>query len=200
MSLHKVRPRSLLGVQRITLVCHASTADQRVARFGGDDGLDIKGAKSAARCAGRLGPVDQCGTSPALRARQTAAGLDLPAEPDAQLRDCDFGRWTGMKFSEVLLTEPRGLIAWMRDPANAPHGGETVTDLIERTSQWIMQNRRGHVVAVTHPAFIRAAIVSVLGAPPTSFWRIDVLPLSVTDLRTNGRRWALRSTGPMFER
>jgi len=30
-----------------------------------------------------------------------------------------------------------------------------------------------------------------------SFWRVDVLPLSQTDLRTNGRRWVLRSIGPL---
>jgi hypothetical protein len=45
---------------------------------------------------------------------------------------------------------------------------------------------------------IRAAIVHVIQAQLPSFWRIDVLPLSMTDLRTNGRRWVLRSLGPMI--
>jgi broad specificity phosphatase PhoE len=183
---------------RISLVCHAATADQRAARFGGDAGLDAKGAASARRRAGWLGQVDQCWTSPALRTRQTAEALGLQAIPDPLLRDCDFGRWTGSRFAEVLFKEPRRLLAWMRDPGEAPHGGETVSHLIERAACWVSQDRpRGHVVAVTHPAFIRAAIVFVLGAPAQSFWRIDLTPLSVADLRTNGRRWVLRSTSPM---
>ena len=52
-------------------------------------------------------------------------------------------------------------------------------------------------MAVTHAAVIRAAIVHVIEAGPKSFWRIDVLPLSLTDLRTNGRRWVFRSMAPM---
>ena len=44
---------------------------------------------------------------------------------------------------------------------------------------------------------IRAAIVYVIQAELPSFWRIDVVPLSQTDLRTNGRRWVLRSMGPI---
>ncbi len=189
-----------MGGRRLTLVCHATTEDLRAARFGGDAGLDDSGAANAVQRAGWLGAVDQCRTSPALRARQTAEGLGLRAEPDARLRDCDYGRWTGLTFSRVLCREPRALLAWMRHPAEAPHGGETISDLIARVSDWIDEDRpRGHVVAVTHAACIRAAIVFALGAPPASFWRVDVPPLAVTDLRTNGRRWVLRSTGPMSE-
>jgi broad specificity phosphatase PhoE len=53
----------------------------------------------------------------------------------------------------------------------------------------------GHTIAVTHPAVIRAAILNSLQSPPESFWRIEIAPLSVTDLRYNGRLWTTRSTG-----
>jgi hypothetical protein len=33
-----------------------------------------------------------------------------------------------------------------------------------------------------------------------SFWRIDIVPLGMVDLRTNGRRWVLRSIGPIVAR
>jgi broad specificity phosphatase PhoE len=53
----------------------------------------------------------------------------------------------------------------------------------------------GHIIAVTHPPLIRGAIVHALQAPPAAFFRIDVAPLSITDLRFNGKAWTLRSTG-----
>jgi broad specificity phosphatase PhoE len=50
-------------------------------------------------------------------------------------------------------------------------------------------------VAITHPAVVRAAIVHALGAPPAAFWRIDVAPLSRTDLSGRDGRWNLRGIG-----
>jgi broad specificity phosphatase PhoE len=189
-----------LKTPRITLVCHATTRALRSATFGGDDALDETGRAKAARGAGRLGKVDHCWISPALRARETAAALGLTGEIDERLRDCDYGRWTGLRFQQVLLREPRKLVSWIRKPETAPHGGETIAQLLQRISAWMAERGRdeGHTVAVTHAAVIRAAIVHVIQAQLPSFWRIDVLPLSQTDLRTNGRRWVLRSIGPLL--
>ena len=52
---------------------------------------------------------------------------------------------------------------------------------------------------MTHAAVIRAAVLIVLDAPASAFWRIDVEPLSLTDLRFDGRRWALRALGLAVE-
>jgi broad specificity phosphatase PhoE len=184
---------------RISLICHATTRALRTATFGGDDSLDEVGKSKAEQLAGSLGRVDRCWSSPALRAKQTAAAFGLDAIPDERLRDCDFGRWTGLRMPAVLLKEPRKLVSWIRDPSSAPHGGESIPELLKRVSAWIAERGRdpGHTVAFTHPAVIRAAIVHVILADLPSFWRIDVLPLSRTDLRTNGRRWVLRSIGPI---
>jgi broad specificity phosphatase PhoE len=186
-------------VARITLVSHASTRDLRAATFGGDDGLDDIGRTQAERLVGSLGRVDQCWSSPALRARQTAEALGLTPQVDERLSECDFGRWSGLKFQQVLLREPRKLVSWMKNPASAPHGGETIPQVLARVTDWLREpdRQKGHTVAVTHASVIRAAIVYVIEAELRSFWRIDVSPLSKTDLRTNGRRWVLRSTGPM---
>ena len=186
---------------RITLICHATTRALRAATFGGDDGLDEIGRKKANNAAGRLGRVDHCWTSPALAARETAEALNLTATPDERLRNCDFGRWTGLRFQQLLLREPRKLVRWIRDPASAPHGGESIPQVLERVAAWMRERGRepGHTVAITHATVIRAAIVHVIEAQLPSFWRIDVLPLSRTDFRTNGRRWVLRSLGSMGE-
>jgi broad specificity phosphatase PhoE len=186
---------------RISLICHATTKGLRTATFGGDDALDEAGKTKAQRLAGNIGRVDRCWTSPALRARETAAALGITASTDERLRDCDFGRWTGLRFAQVLVREPRKLVSWIREPGTSPHGGESLPQLLQRVSAWIDERARdpGHTVAITHAAVIRAAIVHVILAELPSFWRIDVLPLSRTELRTNGRRWVLRSIGPMVQ-
>ena len=184
---------------RITLVCHATTQALRTVTFGGDDSLDDIGKAKAGRLAGSLGRVDHCWSSPALRARETAAAMGLAPLVDERLRECDFGRWTGLRFQQLLFKEPRKLVSWIRDPSSAPHGGESIPQVLARVAAWIAERGRdpGHTVAFTHASVIRAAIVHVIQAQLPSFWRIDVVPLSQTDLRTNGRRWVLRSMGPI---
>jgi broad specificity phosphatase PhoE len=184
---------------RITLICHATTPGLRAATFGGDDSLDEAGKAQAQRLAGCLGQVDHCWVSPAARARETAAALGLTGVVDERLRDCDYGRWAGLRFKQVLMREPRKLVSWIRKPETAPHGGETIAQVLQRVAAWMAEQgrERGRTVAITHAAVIRAAIVHVIQAQLPSFWRVDVLPLSQTDLRTNGRRWVLRSLGPI---
>jgi broad specificity phosphatase PhoE len=184
---------------RVSLICHASTRSLRAATFGGDDPIDDVGRAKAERLAGTVRRMDRCLTSPALRARETAAALGFTATVDERLRDCDFGRWSGRKFTQVLVREPIKLAAWMSNPSSAPHGGESIEQLVERVTAWMREPGRDkvHTVAITHASVIRAAIVYAIGAQLQSFWRIDVVPLSLTDLRTNGRRWVLRSMAPM---
>lgn len=187
---------ALFMTPRITLICHATTRDLRAATFGGDDCLDELGAAQARSLAGTLAaPVARCWSSPAARALQTAAALGLEPKIDERLRECDFGRWSGLKFAQVLVREPRRLVKWMRDPASAPHGGESIPQVLTRAAAWLAEQERepGHTVAITHSSVVRAALVHVLQSGLPSFWRIDVTPLSATELRTNGRRWVLRS-------
>ena len=146
----------------------------------------------------QIGKADHAWVSPSTQTRETAAILGLTATEDTRLRDCDYGRWTGLTFKSVLLREPRKLVSWVRNPASAPHGGETIPEVITRIAGWLNERKRdqGHTVVVSHSAVIRAAIVSVIEAEPKSFWRIDIEPLARADLRTNGRRWVLRALHP----
>jgi broad specificity phosphatase PhoE len=47
-------------------------------------------------------------------------------------------------------------------------------------------------IAVTHPAVIRAAVLSAFDMPPKSFWRIDVAPVSRVVMHFRKGRWTLR--------
>jgi broad specificity phosphatase PhoE len=179
---------------RLTMLCHASTPAVRAAAFPDDEALEEKGAAAATALAGRLAHADRVLVDASLRTRQTASALSLNASEEAALRDCDYGSWRGRTFVEVAAAEPEAIALWMSDPEAAPHGGESVAALIRRVGAWLDGGGlEGSILAITHTANVRAAVVHALGAPPTCFWRIDAAPLSVIDLRRNDRRWMLRA-------
>lgn len=181
---------------RVTLLVHGSTRATATAAFPADDVLEDRATAPAAalrdgvpRAAHRLrGPDRACaGTCEAL-------GLtDVVVDPG--LRGWDAGRWSGRSLDEVAADDPRGVEAWLTDPTAAPHGGESLTGLLERVERWLAARPPGHTLAVCGPAVPRAAAVVVLGAPPSAFWRLDATPLTVTDLRGGPARWTVRATG-----
>lgn len=133
-------------------------------------------------------------SGPELRTRQTAGLFGSEVETSEALRDCDFGRWSGVRIDDVQKSEAEALQAWLDNPHSAPHGGESVGQLVERVAAWLetLEATPGHIVAITHPFVIRAALTQVLQSP--AFNLIDVEPLSAIELRFNGR-WRLRLTG-----
>jgi broad specificity phosphatase PhoE len=60
--------------------------------------------------------------------------------------------------------------------------------------EWVIDDQ-GRVVAVTHAAVVRAAIVLAVDAKPASFWRIDIAPLCRVRLRGEHGRWSVLSMG-----
>ena len=184
---------------RLKLLCHASTSAVRTSTFPADEPLDEQGRQKLAAFLNSfpnsLRHGDRCFTSPALRARQTAEALGLTTTIDLVLRDCDYGRWTGRTFEEVQTQEPQAMAEWIGNPDATPHGGESVTALIARVSNWLdtQSATPGAVVAVTHASVMRAAIVCALKAEPRSFWHIDIAPLSLVRLSGHGGRWTLGS-------
>lgn len=183
---------------RFSLICHGATAATRAAAFPLDEPLEAHAMERAAALRGALRRADRILVSPALRARQTAEALGLAASVDPLLRDGDHGRWNGRGIGEIQAEDPEGVLAWRTDPEAAPHGGESLAAVMRRAAAWLDGQGRasGHVVAVTHAAVIRAAILFAVGAPAAAFWHLDVGPLSLTDLRFDAARWTWRATSP----
>jgi broad specificity phosphatase PhoE len=181
----------------LTLICHASTHAVRNAAFPMDEPLDPQGHAKASALAADMRRVDVAWTGPALRARQTANALGLNATIDPNLRDIDFGAWSGRSLVDIETAAPDSVAVWTTDCSAAPHGGESIIDLLHRIAPWFERVARveGRVVAVTHPAVIRAAIILALDAKPISFWSIDIPPLCRVRLRGNSGRWTLLSIG-----
>lgn len=178
----------------LTMVCCGATAATRQAAFPLDEPLEARALAGAAALGRELRRADRVWTGPALRARQTAGALGLEATGKSELADQDMGNWAGHGLAELAQRHPEAVAAWLADPDAAPHGGETLAGVSARAAALVdgLLAERGHTIAVTHAAVIRAAMLHVLGAPLASFWKIDIEPLSVTEFRSDGRRWALR--------
>ncbi|WP_336050308.1 histidine phosphatase family protein [Streptomyces sp. CA2R101] len=168
-------------------------------RFGDDRPLDAAGWHEAERAAPalcRLAAAELRYCSPSARCRDTGEALGLRPLPQPALRDCDMGRWHGRTLGEVATEEPRAVEAWLADPRVAPHGGESLLAFITRVGGWLdtrpVEDADG-LLAVAEPGVVRAALVYALQAPPHTYWRIDVQPLSVTTLTgRSGRKWDLQ--------
>lgn len=177
-------------VVRLTLISHAMTDAMTAARFPADEPLNDAGRRqvggmgfTATQVTALAGPEQRC--------QQTAELLGLNPAIEPLLADLDCGRWCGQPLAAL---DPADAGAWLGDPGSAPHGGESVDELIQRVAGWLasLTASPSRVVAVTHPAVVRAAVLVALDAPPKSFWRIDVGPASRTELHFRAGMWTLR--------
>jgi broad specificity phosphatase PhoE len=176
---------------RLLLIAHAATAG---AGALGADGDLSPGARARAAGLARLLPQPRAAfSSPARCAVQTAAALDLAATSEDALADWDLGHFAGRTVGTLRAERAEDVRAWEADPAWAGHGGESLDDLLLRTTAWLAdrQDDRGTVAAVTHGTVIRAAVVLALAVVPRTFWALDVAPCSVTELSRRDGGWRL---------
>lgn len=178
---------------RLTLICHARTVAQKLAIFPTDEPVETS-CQASDLFPTRFSAARRLICGPELRTRQTAAWFGADAQVEPALRDCDWGRWQGRTLKDLQASEADALQRWLSDPQAAPHGGESVAQLRARVANWLceVQLNPGHVVAVTHPYVMRAALLHVMQG--AAFNAIDVEPLSTIELRFNGL-WRLRLPG-----
>jgi broad specificity phosphatase PhoE len=189
-------PSDPMNSSRLTLISHGATEAQRRAAFPLDEPVLEEEIGKVTGLDWKPPAATQVWSAPERRAQQTSRGLGLPVTLSDRLRDCDYGRWRGRKMDNVQTEEQEGILTWLSDPSAAPHGGESLESLVARAGKWMEDQRTAsHTIAVTHPAIIRAAVVYALQIPALTFWRIDIAPLTVTDLRFNNGVWTLRSSG-----
>lgn len=179
-------------MRRLLLVRHAPTSATRAAAFPADEPLDERGRADAALLAARLPARFELLSSPALRCVETAAGLGEPLVV-RELAECDFGAWAGRSLIDVHESDPEAAAGWMTDHDFGSHGGETLRAFAARVAGWLdaQASLDGRAVAVTHGGVVKAAVAHALGAPLDAFWRIDVSPLSLTELHAHDGRWTV---------
>jgi len=169
------------------LVRHGETEWNRVGRAQGqsDPPLNQEGREQAEAVAARLAPVafEAAYSSDLRRAADTAApvvrGRDTPIVYRRDLREKSFGEWEGMTYEELQLRYPAMLEELFDErPAFAPPGGESDLELFARAAGAVAgimgrhAGNGGNILVASHGGTLRAMMVSMLGLPVESMWRI----------------------------
>ncbi|MDO8213637.1 histidine phosphatase family protein [Conexibacter sp. CPCC 206217] len=189
-------------MRRLLLVRHAATSATRAAAFPADEPIEPGAETLAAGVAGLVGSAaTQILASPALRCAQTAAAAGLSPQVEPRIAESDFGAWAGRPLAEVHADDPAAVAAWMGDPDAAPHDGESLRAFAARVGGWLDEQAAGDgaTLAITHGGVVKAALVHALGAPLDAFWRLDVAPLTVTELHAHDGRWTVSRTNCPLE-
>lgn len=169
---------------KLFLIRHGQTYWNEEGRYQGmQDTMLTKAGISQAEAASRyLQNTDFLNiySSPLKRALDTAEILNRGKKLEIIIREnlaeMNFGKWEGLKFSEINALYHDDYQNWLNDPYNnPPTGGESFLSLTKRASselgRIIKENcRDGNVAIVTHGGIIVSLLVSWLKIPPDR-WR-----------------------------
>lgn len=154
--------------------------------------LSEQGSRQAHQLADALQQVETCGgilTSDLARARETgrivADRLQLELIEDRDLRERDYGEWTGRQLLEVRKQHAREFNYMLADPGYAPPGGESLVqhrDRVVRALKRTSERWSGGFILVAHWGTIWVTLTSMFkpadpGMPrpvgPPGFVRLD---------------------------
>lgn len=177
----------------LTLLAHALTPALRGLQLGGDAEPDPASVEAAREL--KL-DADVVYAGPERAAVRTAEALGLTPVVEPALRDREYGEWSGRGLEEVLAEDPERAAAWLERPHTATPGGETENDVLARVADWLgdlgrLDADRRTIVAVVHPAVVRAIVLYVLDAPAESLRHVDVRPLAAIKLSAYAGSWSL---------
>ena len=117
----------------------------------------------------------------------------VAVEPCRELRELDFGLWTGLGWDEIEARFPGAISERMADlESYRPPMGESVGDLIQRSWKVIRQvvsDCRGKTVAVvSHGGVNRAVIARAIGLPVQNIFNMhqDFSCMNVLDFFPDG--------------
>ncbi len=130
---------------------------------------------------------DRVVTSPLKRCHAFAKSLDLPLSMDARFREMDFGAWEGKSTEEVWKHDQNALTAFWDDPtANPAPDGEPWAVMCARTSEAfedIALSAQGErLLLITHAGVMRSLLVTQLGLPFASAWKVALPTASVLEM------------------
>jgi len=192
--------------RRIILVRHGETEWNSAFRFQGRTDVPLResGLAQADLLARRLAGarLDKVYTSPLARARQTASAIARMNESVREvtavdgLSEMSFGRWEGLRISEIRELHPDLFSSWSKDPSSTtPPGGEGFSDLIVRVSralEGILSGEGDNLVVVCHGGTIRALLSLLIGISPAAAWKFRTDNCSITAVDLTPERTTLR--------
>jgi probable phosphoglycerate mutase len=192
------------GAPTLTILLrHGDTRLSPEHRFSGqsDEPLSEDGARQVSAAARRLAagaPIDAIVSSPLPRAAATAAivagELGLPTATDDDLAETDFGEWEGLTFAEIKGRWPDAVVAWQRDPRQAPPGGESFAATacrVDRACERILKQYPGQtVLVVSHITPIKILLCRALGAPLLAMYRFYLGSACINEIQWHGQEYA----------
>ncbi len=178
---------------KLFLIRHGEVEEPYLRVYGGriDMNLSERGREQAARLARHLdgSPLDAIYCSSMKRARQTLEPIEAAFEIEPEIRDdlreIDFGAWTGVEWEEVARRHEANVADWLQLlNAGLVEGAETTVDLQARVTRCLEEiharHAGGSIAVVCHGAVIRAALSRLLRLPMDRMGSIDVGYASVS--------------------
>lgn len=167
-----------MGV-KLFLIRHGQTSWNLEGRYQGNNDIELNqvGIKQAKLAAKYLSRVEFANiySSPLKRTLYTAEKIkgrrDLEIKVRDDLKEMNFGKWEGLKFSEINEKYHRDYHNWLEDPYNnRPTDGENFKEITERTTaeigRIVSENTDGSSVAVVaHGGVILSLLVYWLQIP-----------------------------------
>jgi len=172
---------------QLWLIRHGETDWNVQRRFQGssEEPLNENGQKQAKSLAPRLQNMhfDAIYASDLIRVRQTAElALDSRSNQvqfDARLREVDFGNWEGLQWEEIRTRYPDDFARWIADRNENPHGGDTLSDVVERVKNFLQDIRQQHnedatILLFAHGGSLAILISLLLGTNPLRWWQFHL--------------------------
>lgn len=167
---------------KLLLVRHAETNLADTFCGHSDPGLNAHGWAQIPRLIGELEgyAIERVYTSDLQRAQQTAWAIAsrFGAECHVRtgLREIHFGRWEGLRWSEIALRDPQEASRWMREyPLGNFPEGEDMRSFNTRVrleiESLIGGSDRGPVTIVTHGGVIRSVLTEIARVSTEEAWR-----------------------------
>jgi len=179
---------------KLFLVRHGQTDWNLAQRFQGmsDIPLNETGRQQAHALGERLSSQDfeAVYSSPMRRALETAeliTARKIGIQTDPRLQEISFGDWEGMAYDEINGKYPDALKIWENDVVhNAPPGGETLEQLVQRVQSILNDLHASHrgqtVLIVAHGGVLQSLICLALNMPPGMYWQFQLSPTSLSEI------------------
>jgi phosphoserine phosphatase len=191
---------------RVYLLRHGQTVWNSEGRAQGqmESELSPLGRAQAAGLAHALSalPLRAVYSSPLLRALDTAqavaAAHGLAVVTDRRLREIGLGAWEGLTTAQINGRFGDMIARRRRDPLGVvPPGGESLPQVQARVMEALQAILGDHadamIVIVAHGAVNRIVLLTVLGAPLTSYWRLRQDNGAINVVEFNGGRSSVRA-------
>lgn len=195
---------------RLILIRHGESEANRNKIFAGHLNASLleKGLQQAQRTAQyifhnyRVSAVYASDLQRAYETGKAVADLfSLPVISDSRLREIMAGRWTGMKFDDILTQYAKDYTVWLHDIGNSQStDGESVKQLGDRVMQAVTEiaqaNEGKTVVVATHATPIRVLQCLVEKDSLNEMKNIPwVSNCSVTELLYENGGWTFAKVG-----